>query len=118
MKQTKELTQFLWRTMDGRTLTLAQMETKHIFNSMKMIFNHIAEAHGGHPVWFTKKYSDYARDCRTNPKTHAETVAFFIFEIDRRGDLPEKYQLAYQDIKNQIVGIKRISNHELTRKTT
>jgi hypothetical protein len=95
-------TAFLWRTMEGEVLTLEQMETKHLFNSMKMCFNHIAEVYGGRPVWFKHSYSDYFERARLEPVTVAGYVVIFMKEIDRRGDLPAKYHAPYADIVSQI----------------
>lgn len=33
-------TPFVWRTHDGRELTPQEMETKHLFNTLKMVWNH------------------------------------------------------------------------------
>lgn len=93
---------FRWRTMDGDILTLDEMATKHIFNSMKMCFNHLAAAWGAKPVWFVKHYGDYASAAVREPRQLAWLVVFFILEIDRRGDLPERYSEPYQQIKDQL----------------
>lgn len=97
-----KLRSFRWQCMDGRVLTLEEMKTSHIFNSMKMVFNHLAEAHGGEPVWFLRHYDEYDIACAENPQTHAELVMFFILEIERRGDLPDKYRDPYSQIVEQI----------------
>lgn len=97
---------FRWRTMEGDILTLAEMETRHIFNCFKMCFNHLAAAWGGKPVWFTKKYKDYAQHGRMAPQYLAALVVFFMEEIDRRGDLAPFYLAPYQAMVNQITPIK------------
>lgn len=105
---TKELGPvFRWRTMDGQVLTLDQMDTKHLFNSMKMVFNHLAAQHGGRPVWFQQQYGDYHEACREHPQTQAALVVMFLKEIDRRGDLPEKYAQPFAEIKEQIVPLQK-----------
>lgn len=99
---------FRWRTMEGRTLTIDQMKTSHIFNSMKMIFNHIAEQYGGEPIWFTKKYPDYELRAKTDPKRLAKRVVLFCWVIEQRGDLQENHREPYRLIVNQILGIKSL----------
>ena len=96
---------FRWRTQDGRLLYLHEMDTKHIFNSMKMIFNHIAEAYGATPIWYQHSYSGYKQAAKDRPKDLARTVVLFCCEIERRGDLPIKYLPPYAQIMKQILGI-------------
>lgn len=111
----KQLTKsFLWRTMEGEILTLAEMDTKHIFNSMKMIFNHLAQEFNAQPVWFNHRYSDYQHSAARNPEGLAWQVLVFIAEIESRGDLSTKYAEPYQTICEQVFGpmrLKRISEH-------
>jgi hypothetical protein len=107
IRQAGRVTSFRWKCMDGRVITLAEMETKHIFNSMKMIFNHLAEAHGGEPVWFIKRYRDYERRCAESPLAQAEVIVLFLLEIERRGNLPEQYREPYSRIVEQIIPMQR-----------
>jgi hypothetical protein len=115
-----KVTDFQWKTMDGQILTLPEMKTSHIFNSMKMLFNHLAEVHGGEPVWFHKEYKDYIRKAMT-PGDRDEMgliVCVFITEIERRGDLPEQYREPYQQILHQIVGAQYLGEaRKLLRET-
>lgn len=103
---------FRWRTMEGQVLRLSEMKTGHIFNSMKMIFNHLAEAHGGDPIWFNHQYSDYHSDARRNVDSLAAQVCFFIAEIQLRGDLPEKYAAPFAAILGQVKGIARLETRK------
>jgi len=99
---------FKWKTMEGQVLTMSEMETGHIFNSMKMIYNHIAEQYGCQLVWFTKKYPGYNEKARHDPKKLAMVVALFCYEIERRGDLPNKYFFPYWEIVNAILKTKKL----------
>lgn len=103
---------FLWRTMEGEVLTLEEMDTKHVFNSMKMIFNHLAEQFNATPIWFNHQYGDYQRGAVANPSGLAYLVLFFIAEIERRGDLLARYREPYAAICGQVFGqmkLKRIA---------
>jgi hypothetical protein len=108
---------FRWKTIEGKILKLHEMETSHIFNSMKMIFNHLAEANGGKPVNFANKYSLYKILAKTEINKLAAQVMLFIEEIERRGDLPEQYKRAYANITYQIFYDKQENQKELKEKT-
>ena len=93
---------FKWRTMEGEILTLKQMKTGHIFNSMKMIFNHVASAYRMPTIWFKHRYSDYQIKAATIPKNLVRQIYLFVTEIELRGDLPVKYREPYQEILSII----------------
>jgi hypothetical protein len=99
---------FRWRTMDGEILTLEEMSTRHIFSAMKMLFNHLAAEYGGDPVWFNHVYATYQGMSKREVRKAAATIVYFIQEIERRGDLHEKYQVPYMQIYNQVAGVLRI----------
>lgn len=35
----------VWKTQDGRRLQIGDMETSHLFNTVRMLWNHFAPAH-------------------------------------------------------------------------
>jgi hypothetical protein len=69
---------------------------------MKMLFNHLAQEYGGDPVWFTHIYGSYSKPSKREAQKMAETIVFFMDEIDRRGDLHEKYLPPYVAICDQV----------------
>lgn len=95
-----------WITTEGQRLVIGEMDTKHLFNSMKMLFNHLAESWGGRPVWFQKRYPDTFRIARKQPKLLAEFVCRAVVAIDARGDLPERYRQPYAEIVGQLDAIR------------
>jgi hypothetical protein len=99
---------FRWRSMDGRVLYLREMKTSHIFNSMKMVFNHIAEEYGGRPVWYVHPYAGVKDEVRRRPREQARLVALFCYEIEARGDLPERYEDPYNEIMSQILNLREL----------
>ena len=105
---------FRWRTMEGDVLTLDEMDTKHLFNSLKMIYNHLAARHGKETVWFNNIYSDYLDAAVVIPEKLALDIIVFYQEIENRNDLPEKYWEAYEKIIEQLQtwGIKKISSQK------
>lgn len=93
-----------WTTQDGQILRIREMETRHLFNAMKMCFNHLAEAHGGEPVWFTKVWSGCRVIAKGRPYWLARYVVAMLRELDRRTDLPSPYQYPLQKIREQVFG--------------
>lgn len=95
---------FRWKTREGVVMRLCEMETSHVFNSMKMVFNHLATAHGGKPIWFQNQYSDYKARAVKESSFLGALVVFLCGEIVRRGNLPEKYREPFNLILDQVVG--------------
>lgn len=81
---TKEITEgFRWQTMEGEILTLDQMETTHVFNSLKMIYNNTCP-----PEFRVGRFIEY-RDIAFRPaKERRKCVLVFIAELSRRDDIP------------------------------
>jgi len=115
-KTTLNRATFKWVTMERKTLTLQEMETSHIFNSLKMLYNHLAVVYQVPTVWFNKQYSNLFKTIRElislvnfankiELSTHrmvAEIMILFIIEIEARQNLPEKYQSPYDEIIKNI----------------
>jgi hypothetical protein len=92
-----------WTTKEGERLAITEMDTEHLFNAMKMCFNHLAEAHGGQPVWFTKRYEGGAGAlARYNPQLLASFVLVMMAELDTRTDLPKSYAGALAAMQVQV----------------
>lgn len=103
-------TPLMWTTKEGERIAIADMETAHLFNAMKMSFNHLAEAHGGIPVWFKHQYRDFRLIARHHSKTLATYVIAMLWELDRRTDLPAQYVLPLVQIRNQLMPKRLESN--------
>lgn len=93
----------LWVTQEGERMFISDMATTHLFNAMKMCFNHLAEAHGGVPVWFQQHWGGAAAIARFNPTRLAAYVVGMLTELDRRNDLPAKYVRPLEEIRAQIM---------------
>jgi len=98
-----EVLDFRWRCKSGLVLRLEEMETRHIFNAMKMLYNHLAVHYGLQPVWFQRQYSDVHQQAMLDSEQLAGVVMLFISEIERRGDLPDKYKVPYREIVTNIL---------------
>lgn len=92
---------FRWVPREGGILTLEEMETRHVFMCMKMIFNHMTLVDDRlSPVLFTVCYSWIPL-----PVPPGLLVVFFLQEIERRGDLSGYLQPAYDLIKSQVLAV-------------
>lgn len=96
---------FRWQTMKGKILTLQEMSTGHIFNAMKMIYNHLANSMELPTIWFVHQCPDYHIKAKTIPSKIAKTMLLFIYEIEKCGDLPDKYKQPYSSIIGVIMKI-------------
>jgi len=94
----KQKQTFQWQTKDGGILTLDQMSTRHIFNCMKMLYNHLAMTIGLEGVWFKQKYDDQLMHAIVSPSKVMNTIVIFVHEIEVRGDLPFFYKEPYEQI--------------------
>lgn len=102
--QTTEPGPMIWTTKDGVKMPITEMKTSHLFNAMKMTFNHLAALHGGQPVWFQHRYQDYLEKAVDDPERLAQMVILMLAEIQTRTDLPEAYEDPLRLIVAQIRG--------------
>ena len=91
-----------WTTAEGDEILITDMETSHLFNAMKMVFNHLASMWGGEPVRFNHKYSDYTTKSISARDMLARQVVQMTMELERRSDLPRWPDPLYENIKKQI----------------
>jgi hypothetical protein len=78
------------------------MNTAHLFNAMKMCFNHLAVEHGGEPVWHEHVYSNFVYAAETVPHQLAFIVVKMLEELDTRTNLPEEMVQPLALIRNQV----------------
>ena len=94
--------EFTWKTAKGEILLLSQMETKHIFNCAKLLFNHVAELYGGKEINRTRHIPVWSEKAQRDPIEFLQPFKVFYEEIERRGDLPDEYRVAWERIKAQF----------------
>jgi hypothetical protein len=89
---------FTWITHDGRFLTLDEMDTKHIFYALRMIYNHTVP-----PVFRVlgegetmRRWDDVAG---WNAGYKANAVAHLTAELERRDDLDKNLRYQFEDMK-------------------
>ena len=94
----------MWQTMEGEVLHSSQMETSHLFNSVKMIYNHLAELIGFPTFWFNNRYSTYTDLWMNEPKSTMETLKTLVIELEDRTDWNENQKNTYNKIKLTLSG--------------
>lgn len=97
---------FRWETQDGMNLKINEMHTSHIFNAMKMLFNHLAKVWNGKPILFTKEHRGCYVSAAEDPKQLAFYILYFIHHIEKRGDLKSYLKDAYIKILEQVFSMK------------
>lgn len=74
------------------------MTTGHVFNAMKMLYNHVAEKAGLRVIWHQHRYPGWAQMAGEAPEWMLKHMVIFIHVIEQRQDLPEKYRKPYMAI--------------------
>lgn len=88
---------FIWKTKDGRLLKPADMDTTHIFNTIKMLWNHTApESMKIQPYIFYADISSWSHD------KIRDAVINFAGEIINRKDLTIKQKSDFEIMLNHI----------------
>jgi hypothetical protein len=82
----------MWKTMEGGIIHTSQMSTSHLFNSVKMIYNHMADIIGFPTFWFT------------NPEYQMDILKKLILELEKRDDWDERQKHIYNQIKLTLTG--------------
>jgi hypothetical protein len=99
---------FRWRTSGaGKDITIQDMATSHIFNTMRMMYNHIADELLLFPVTSedTTRYPEFMESMKRrglNLKGVIKTMLFFQWHIETRKDLPFKYRDTFEFMKQQL----------------
>ena len=93
-----------WKTMQGYILDTDQMDTNYLFNSVKMMYNHLAELLGFPTFWFTKEYKNIYEKCKEDPQKHIDTLKGLIIELEKREDIEDRHIEVYSHIKLTLTG--------------
>jgi len=90
--------------MQGEILDTSQMDTSHLFNSVKMMYNHLAELVGFPTFWFTKQYKVIYKLCEEDPQKHINVLKGLVIELEKREDMEDRYIEVYSHIKLTLTG--------------
>jgi hypothetical protein len=102
---------FAWTTVEGKKIPLKQMETKHLFNSMKMIYNHVALNYNRKVIGSFKFQPGKAKSIAKNPAPFIKTCLIFINELEHR-NIPYFFRRDYKQILRQVFKTKLIEDVE------
>ena len=93
--------QFIWINQ-GQARKVCELHTSHIFNILKMLFNHVAVIHEwGNPVDM-KRVVLLPQWFYDEPRHVGNVISMLAVEVDLRGDLEDQHLEAYARIMNQL----------------
>ena len=70
---------YIWVTADNKLIDIREMESGHLFNILKMLYNHLARLSSLPEVWFSKEYDYFYNLWLDNPQ---EMIAVMKVMID------------------------------------
>tara|TARA_R100000742_G_C4229948_1_gene51750 strand:+ start:240 stop:689 length:450 start_codon:yes stop_codon:yes gene_type:complete len=94
----------LWRTMNGEVLVITEMKTGHLFNSVKMVYNHMAELIGFPTFWFSNKYESHTKRWIEDPEGQLNTLKQMVEELETRLDWDSEHRASYRNIRLTLSG--------------
>lgn len=98
-----EISTLTWKTQKGKIVPVWEMDTDHVYNSLKMLYNHLATGCGMATVKpFQNMYFEANSLKPTNRKDMVKRAMAFLLVIDKRGDLPYENDEGYDIIKTNL----------------
>ena len=94
----------VWRTMQNELIHTSQMETSHLFNSVKMMYNHMAELIGFPTFWFNKKYGAWTDRWINKPEESLNALKTLVLELEDRTDWDSNQKDTYLRIRQTLSG--------------
>tara|TARA_R100000742_G_C4256720_1_gene74586 strand:+ start:444 stop:875 length:432 start_codon:yes stop_codon:yes gene_type:complete len=91
-------------TADGTVLQAEDMETSHLFNCIKMWYNHLAVLVGFQDIWFRKKKAHVFHTWETDPQKGIEILKWYMMEFEKRADVENNYLEKYCLMRNFLTG--------------
>ena len=96
--------EFIHIMADGTTLKADEMETSHIFNCIKMWYNHLAVIVGFQDIWFGKKKAHIFHTWETDPQKGIEILKRYMIEFETRDDIQDRHLEKYCLMRNFLTG--------------
>jgi hypothetical protein len=93
-----------WTTRSGNQLHVSEMDTDHVFNSLRLLYNNLAMGCGLETIGVRVEHKVPLPTRSTNRsrgKAVRKVMAFMVV-IERRGDLPMEYDALYYNISNSL----------------
>ena len=95
----------IWNAVTGsKGRSIEEMATSHLFNCLKMMYNHLAIIVGVPRIMFSKEHPQLYEYWKKDPKSMIKWMKIFIVEIDDRKDLRGPSNTAYTFIKEMLKG--------------
>ena len=95
----------VWNTItNNQGQSINNMATPHLFNCLKMMYNHLAVVAKGPRIMFTKEYPQLYEYWKRKPDTMVEWMKIFIVELDDRKDLRGPKNMAFAFMKQMLKG--------------
>ena len=91
-------------TGDGTQLGISEMETTHVFNCVKMWYNHLAVILGFQEFWFRKKKAHIFHTWETDPQKGINILKKYMLEFEKRDDMESKHLEIYCLMRNFLTG--------------
>ena len=97
-------TQFIHVTAEGTILQADEMETSHVFNRIKMWYNHLAVLVGFQEIWFRKKKAHIFHTWQTDPQKGMDILKGYMLEFESRDNIEDRHLEKYCLIRNFLTG--------------
>tara|TARA_R110000824_G_scaffold109467_1_gene257039 strand:- start:2435 stop:2866 length:432 start_codon:yes stop_codon:yes gene_type:complete len=97
-------TQFIHVTAEGTILQADEMETSHVFNCIKMWYNHLAVLVGFQEIWFRKKKAHIFHTWQTDPQKGMDILKGYMLEFESRDNIEDRHLEKYCLIRNFLTG--------------
>lgn len=75
-----------WQTAAGELIALADMETSHLWNTTKMLYNHLAECYFLPTIGSSKGYTDFEQIANEDPERLVRAIYALATELKKRSD--------------------------------
>lgn len=75
-----------WRTAQGKLIALSDMETSHVWNTAKMLYNQLADEYGFEPIYRSNRYIDFEVLAEEDPEAVARAIYSLAVELSKRTD--------------------------------
>jgi hypothetical protein len=95
----------VWKSQ-RKELMLKDMDTDYCYNCLKVLYNSAAETLGMPTVQYLNRYRWIVDKAKDNPQETMMHMLVFMYAIEDRGDLDEKYRENYSKIVQILSGRK------------
>ena len=98
---------YIWVTADNKEIDIREMKTGHLFNTLKMLYNHLARLSSLPEVWFSKEYNLFYDMWHKKPQKMINMMKLMIEEMEKRinkGDVYGGKLFGYEIMRISLTG--------------